>query len=100
MPRFVVINEQGPAWVEGRSMREQAGWTDHAAFMDALEADRTVILGGPLRGSGKHRALLVVEGPDERSVRHRLELDPWMRSGILRNVSFEAWELLLGRIGG
>ena len=56
MGHFAVINEQGPAWDDKLSMRDQKGWTEHAAFMDALEAERLVILGGPLRNYSKHRA--------------------------------------------
>ena len=59
MAFFVVINEQGPGWNPKRVMREQKGWTDHAKFMDALETEQFVVLGGPLKYS-KHRALLVV----------------------------------------
>lgn len=97
MALFVVVNEQGPVWRDGRPMREQDGWDRHAAFMDSLESDGFVLLGGPLRGGSKHRALLVVQGRDERAVRGRLAEDPWMRTGVLRTVSFEPWELLLGR---
>ncbi len=43
MPYFVVINEQGSAWDEKRSMRDQKGWDEHAVFMDALEDERFVI---------------------------------------------------------
>lgn len=98
MPLFVVVHEQGPGWVEGRPMREQPGWTAHAAFMNALEAERWVVLGGPLRGGRRHRAMLVVQGPDEPTVRARLDPDPWYLNGVLRPVSFEPWELLLGRL--
>jgi uncharacterized protein YciI len=98
MPLLVVVNEQGPAWVDGRPMREQAGWSEHAAFMNTLEAEGWVAVGGPLRGGSKHRTLLVVRGADEPSVRQRLGEDPWMRSGTLRLVSIETWEVLLGRL--
>lgn len=98
MPVFVVVNEQGPAWIEGRPMREQPGWSEHAEFMDALEAERFVVLGGPLRGGARHRALLVVQGADEPSVRRRLATDPWLRSGTLRLLSLEPWEVRLGKL--
>ena len=56
MGLFVVINEAGPAWDDKREMREQKGWTDHASFMNGLEAERFVVLGGPLKYS-RHRAM-------------------------------------------
>jgi uncharacterized protein len=98
MALFVVVNEQGPGWVPGRTMREQPGWAEHAAFMDLLESERFVVLGGPLRGGNRHRAMLVVEGPDGPTVRARLAEDPWMRAAVLRTVSFDPWELLLGKL--
>lgn len=94
---FVVINEAGPAWDDTRPMREQKGWTEHAAFMDGLESERLVILAGPLKGYSKHRAMLVVNAPSENSLRKRLAEDPWMRTGILRNIQFYPWEVLLGQ---
>src|SRR5215467_1081504 len=97
MAHFVVINEQGPAWDTNRVMREQKGWTEHAAFMDGLEAERFVILGGPLKYS-KHRAMLIVDAPDENVMRQRLAEDPWMRTGILKNVDVYPWQILLGKL--
>ena len=78
-------------------MREQKGWTDHAKFMDALEAEHFVVLGGPLRYS-KHRAMLVVNASDEQELRWRLAEDPWMRTGILKTIEIYPWEILLGKL--
>ncbi len=97
MGHFVVINEQGPGWDANHSMREQKGWIEHAAFMDALEAERFVVLGGPLKYS-KHRAMLVVSAASERTLLERLAEDPWMRTGILRNLEIYPWEILLGKL--
>ena len=99
MALFVVINEAGPAWDDHRAMREQKGWNEHAEFMDGLEAERFVVLGGPLKYS-RHRAMLVVEAPSEQVLRQRLGEDPWMRTGMLRNVDVYPWEILLGKLPG
>src|SRR2546430_17551464 len=80
MPYFVVINEQGPAWDEKRSMRDQKGWDEHALFMDGLADEHFVVLGGPLKYL-KHRAMLVLNAPNEVVLRERLAEDPWMRTG-------------------
>ncbi len=98
MPLFVVVNEQGPRWTNGRTMQAQDGWSEHVVFMNALESERFVVLGGPLGGGPHHRALLVVQGANEAEVRARLAEDPWMRHGVLRNVSVDPWELLLGSL--
>ncbi len=97
MPYFVVINEAGPSWDDKRPMREQKGWDEHAVFMDALTDERFVILGGPLKYS-RHRAMLILNAPNEEVLRKRLAEDPWMRSGVLRNIEFYPWEVLLGKL--
>ena len=41
-------------------MREQRGWNEHFKFMDALEEEQFVVLGGPLGNYPKHRAMLII----------------------------------------
>ena len=98
MGRFVVINEQGPQWDSKRSMRDQKGWDEHARFMDALEEEHFVILGGPLGNYPKHRAMLIISAPDEQTLRERLAEDQWMRTGVLRSIQIYSWEILLGKL--
>jgi uncharacterized protein YciI len=97
MPYFVVIQEQGPHWDNKRVMRDQKGWNEHAVFMDALAEEHFVILGGPLHYS-KHRAMLIVNAPNEAVLRQRLAEDPWIRAGVLRNLEIYPWEVLLGKL--
>jgi hypothetical protein len=92
-----VIQEAGPAWDDKHPMREQKGWNEHAVFMDALVDEHFVILGGPLKYS-KHRAMLIVNVPNEEILRKRLSEDPWMRTGVLRIIEFYPWEVLLGKL--
>jgi len=98
MPYFVVIEEQGQQWDNKSSMQDQKGWTEHAAFMDALTDEHFVILGGPLRNYSKHRALLILSAPNEVVLRKRLAEDPWMRTGVLRTIEIYHWEVLLGKL--
>ncbi|HZY46645.1 MAG TPA: hypothetical protein VFE96_02505 [Candidatus Bathyarchaeia archaeon] len=98
MAFFVVINEQGPSWDAKRSMRQQNGWTEHAVFMDALEEEHFVVLGGPLGNYAKHRAMLIVNASNEQELRKRLAEDPWMRTEMLRTVEVYPWEILLGKL--
>src|SRR4051794_37514662 len=67
---FLVSEENGPAWDDGRPRREQAGWDEHGAFMDRLLHEGFVVLGGPV-GDGE-RALLAVEAADAEEVSARL----------------------------
>jgi uncharacterized protein YciI len=96
MAYFVVTNEQGPAWKSSRSLREQERWAEHAAFIDALADEGFLILAGPLGGGAKHRALLIVNSVSEQGIRERFAEDPWMRMGVLRILTIEPWEVLVG----
>jgi uncharacterized protein len=97
-PYFVVIEEAGPHWDDKRPMQEQKGWPDHAVFMDTLADERFVILGGPLGNYRKHRAMLILDAPNEGVLRKRLAEDPWMRDGVLRAIEIYSWEVLLGKL--
>jgi hypothetical protein len=92
MPHFVVNSYHGPAWVEGRPMREQDGWPDHRDFINALP-EGFVFLGGPV--DGHRRAMMLVKAADLEEVHRRLDPDPWLRSGHLVQV-IEPWEVIIG----
>jgi len=102
MAYFVVVNEQGPTWVGSRPMREQAQWTEHAEWVNALVREGFIILAGPLGSGSPHRAMLIVHSASEAVVRKRFDTDPWIRSGILRTISVEPWTVLASddRLGG
>ena len=93
MANFALTLVHGPRWDPDRPIRGQRAWGDHAAFMDGLVADGTIILGGPL--SEGARTLHVVEAADERAVRARMAEDPWAVLGLLRVGSLEPWTLWL-----
>jgi hypothetical protein len=93
MAYFVVNSYHGPAWVEGRPMREQDGWPAHRDFMNALP-EGFVFLGGPV-DDHRRRAMLLVKAQDLAEVRRRLDPDPWIRSGHLVEV-IEPWEIIVG----
>lgn len=93
MAHFVVNSYNGPAWVEGRPMREQGGWPAHRDFMNALP-EGFVFLGGPVEGH-RTRAMLLVKATDLAEVHRVLDPDPWVKSGTLVEV-IELWEILIG----
>jgi uncharacterized protein YciI len=95
MAYFVVIDANGPNWDPTRARREQAGWDEHAAFMDDLTADGFVVLGGPVGDVNGERAMLVVEAGDRREVETRLAGDPWHADGMLVVDSIEPWTIWL-----
>jgi len=91
---FLVTVARGPAWDHGRRRREQAGWDEHAAFMDALAAEGVVVLGGPVGEGDGDDVLLVVAVDDEATIRARLAADPWAGS-ILTIDAVRPWSVWL-----
>jgi len=95
-PLFAVIRSRGPAWDHSRPMEGQQEWQAHAAFMDGLEAEGFVVLGGPLEGTSE--VLLIVRAGNDAEVRSRLAADPWSRSDLLRVARAVPWTLRLGAL--
>lgn len=96
MPTYYAVRRvRGPAWKIAVSMREQALWAEHAAFMNALAAEGFVVLGGPL-GDGAE-ILLIIDASSEDMVRTRLAGDPWTSARLLEIVQVEPWTILLDR---
>ena len=91
--RFVVIHGKGPSWDPTKLRREQAGWDEHAEFMDKLTAEGFIVLGGPLGEGDGDDAMLVVDAPDEETVVSRLANDCWKKSGILVVKSIQSWTI-------
>ncbi len=94
MARFVVTRRPGSAWDPAKSVRNQADWDPHAAFMDALVHQRVVAFGGPAGDGDKF--VLIVDAPDEATVQARLALDPWASPDLLRTIAIEPWTMWLG----
>ena len=92
MAVFAVTMVNGQAWDPALQRREQAGWDEHAAFMDKLVADGRVILGGPI-GDGTD-VLLVVDAADEADLRATFAADPWA-DRLLRIGRIQPWTLWL-----
>jgi len=91
---FLVERAKGSDWDHSRLRREQDGWAEHAAFMDALSEQGFVVLGGPVGEGDGDNALLVVDTPDEVAVRARLAEDPWGEE-MLRTESIRPWSVLI-----
>lgn len=87
---YLVERAKGPAWDRSRGRREQVGWDEHAAFMDALAEEGFVVLGGPIAEDDGENVLLVVDADDEATIRARLAEDPWP-DDLLRIESVRPW---------
>jgi uncharacterized protein YciI len=91
---FLVRRAKGPSWDHAKLRRQQAGWDEHAAFMDALTEEGFVILGGPLGEGDGEDAINVVEAESVEEVRARLVEDPWGED-MLETKSIEPWTIFL-----
>jgi hypothetical protein len=99
MPRlFAVTRTRGPAWKAERPLEEQAEWSSHADFMNALHRDGFILLGGPLDGTPE--VLLIARAEDEAAIRSRLAADSWTRLDLLRIKHILPWTLRLGTLDG
>jgi hypothetical protein len=95
MGYFLLVSTQGPSWVAGHTMREQAEWAEHCVWVNTAMYAGKVILGGPIGDGQIHRALLVVFFDTESDVRRLILEDPWIKSGVIRTESLEPWKLLV-----
>ncbi len=77
-------------------MEGQEDWEAHASFMNALEKEGFVVLGGPLEGTGD--VLLVVRARTSDEVINRLSPDPWTGRALLRVSRVALWTLRLGSL--
>ena len=91
---FLVTQAYGPAYDPARPRRQQAGWDEHAAFMEALVADGAIVLGGPVGDVNSGDVLLVMEVPSEADARARLARDPWAGT-VLAIKRIEPWSVWL-----
>lgn len=91
---LVVLRRSGPEYDHSRPLEEQAGWPEHAAFMDGLVDDGFVVLGGPL--GDEVRTAHAVEAASEQEVRDRFGQDPWSGSHLVVD-SVDPWTIRLQR---
>jgi uncharacterized protein YciI len=89
---LVRLTRSGPAWASGRPLEEQSGWDEHAAYMDRLVDDGTVVLGGPL--ADEVQVALAVEAGSEQAVRSAFAADPWSDSHLVL-TDVQLWTIRL-----
>lgn len=92
---YLVRQKRGPEWDHSRGRREQDGWNEHAAFMDALVNEGVIVLGGPVGDPHEgDETMLVVAVQSEQAIRERLAPDPWAGTHLTL-VSVEPWTVWL-----
>jgi YCII-related domain len=90
---YAVRERRGGPWDWNLGLREQAGFDEHARFMDDLTESGFVVLGGPLQGD--REVLLIIDAPGDDAILARLADDPWIRDGTLTVTNIERWTILL-----
>jgi uncharacterized protein YciI len=93
---FVVIRTRGSAWNDSKPLEGQTDWPAHAAFMDAMVAERFILLGGPLEGT--RDVLLIFQAQDCTEIEKRLAADPWTINGLLITKECRPWRIRLGSL--
>ena len=93
---FAVIRTRGDAWDVSQPLESQAEWLSHAAFMNSLQQEGFVVLGGPLEGTSDVLLVVRAETPDE--IMERLSADPWTGMDLLRASRVAPWTLRLGSL--
>ena len=96
MTLFAVIRTHGAAWQTELPLEQQVEWDAHAAFMNALEREGFVVLGGPLEGTAD--VLLIIRATSSDEITTRLQNDPWTRRDLLRITQISTWTLRLGSL--
>ncbi|HLJ34710.1 MAG TPA: YciI family protein [Ktedonobacteraceae bacterium] len=90
---FIILWEPGPAWVPGKTVREQPYWEQHATFMDRLFENGMVVLGGPFADATG--SLVILEAENEHEVADIIAHDPFAVHEIFALSSFKQWLLFL-----
>jgi uncharacterized protein len=90
---FMLQWAHGPAWISGKTVREQPFWDDHATFMDALFENGMVVLGGPF--ADMTGSVVIVEAENEQEVTSIFSQDPFVVHHIFVQGLLKHWLLFL-----
>ncbi len=91
----VVLLRPGPRWVADKSIRQQPGWKQHAAYLDALFGQGVLRLAGPF---AEGRGLMqVYESVDEETARKLVTGDPWVAQGVAVVERILGWTIMRDR---
>jgi uncharacterized protein YciI len=96
MKLFAVIRTRGDAFDASRRLEEQPEWDAHARFMNDLQKEGSIVLGGPLEDTPD--VLLIFRADSADEIRQRLRDDPWTRRDLLRISRIAPWTLRLGSL--
>jgi uncharacterized protein YciI len=87
---YLVLYRRGPAWVEGKPMREQPSLPEHFAFYLDLHRQGRLIAGGGFTDESGGAAVFSAAGDEEAAA--LVAADPAVRSGVFRH-ELQRWKL-------
>ena len=87
----VLLRQTGPEFDPALPLEQQTAWGAHAAFMNQLVTDGTLVLGGPLPNG---RVAHAMQAESEEELRAIWTRDPWHESHLVLQ-SIEPWEIRL-----
>jgi uncharacterized protein YciI len=91
----VLLRQAGPEFEPNLPLEQQSRWKEHAAYMNSLVADGTLVLGGPLPNGRVAHAMQAESDEELRAIWAR---DPWHESHLVLE-SVEPWEIRLDSRG-
>jgi uncharacterized protein YciI len=87
----VLLRQAGPEFDPALPLEQQTGWKEHAAYMNQLVADGTLVLGGPLPNG---RVAHAMAAESEEALRAIWARDPWHGSHLVLE-EIEPWTIRL-----
>ncbi len=93
--RVIVRWRAGPAWRSGPP-EDQAGWDEHATFVDDLIERGIFVMGGPLADHSGSFAIL--QGVGEEEARELVLRDPFVENGVFELDDVRAWNVYVDEL--
>jgi uncharacterized protein len=90
---YLMVSSAGANRDLSKGSREQLFWDEHAAFIDKLDEEGFILMGGPLVDEGG--AVLIVHAVDEQEIREKTKDDPWYVNDILKFESIKRWDIFI-----
>ncbi len=78
---FVFIYRPGPAWVKGKTVREQPSLAEHFAHITKLEQNEQLVVGGPFKDDTGAMGVVVFEDLD--AAKKAVASDPMVQAKVV-----------------
>jgi uncharacterized protein YciI len=93
-PTYLVVYRRGPAWIEGKPMREQPSMKEHFAYYVGLHRKGLLVSGGGFTDESGGAA--VIEAADDAAAEAIMAADPAVQSKVfsyeLKRWKANPWE--------